>query len=177
MFWSPDRETGSVEDMGPSADGPVDFMTLDEIKALIDVMRASDLVEMEVSKDGWTLRMTRGPGSAASAPSLQSDTLVSPSVHAGSTTQSCEPLPAFKAPAPTNNVKAPLSGIVYLSPSPDAPPFVAVGQAVPKGSTLCTIEAMKMFNSVAAERDGVVEAILVSSGEEVAAGQPLFRIV
>jgi acetyl-CoA carboxylase biotin carboxyl carrier protein len=163
--------------MGPSADGPVEFMTLDEIKALIDVMRASDLVEMEVSKDGWTLRMTRGPGSSSSAPLLQSDTLVSASVHAGSTTHGCEPLPAFEAPSPTNNVKAPLSGIVYLNPSPDAPPFVVVGQAVAKGTTLCTIEAMKMFNSVAAERDGVVEAILVSSGEEVAAGQPLFRVV
>jgi acetyl-CoA carboxylase biotin carboxyl carrier protein len=152
-------------------------MTLDEIKALIDVMRTSDLLEMEVSKDGWTLRMSRGAGPSTSMSSLQSDTPAPPSAHAGPTSQAREPLPAFEAPARTTNVKAPLSGIVYLSPSPDAPAFVAVGQAVAKGSTLCTIEAMKMFNSVPAERDGVVEAILVSSGEEVAAGQPLFRIV
>ena len=77
----------------------------------------------------------------------------------------------------TNDVKAPLSGIVYLGPSPDAPPFVTVGQAVTAGTMLCTVEAMKMFNPVTAERDGVVEAIFVATGDEVAAGQPLLRIV
>jgi acetyl-CoA carboxylase biotin carboxyl carrier protein len=52
-----------------------------------------------------------------------------------------------------------------------------VGQKVTSGTTLCTVEAMKMFNPVTAERDGVVEAVFVSTGDEVAAGQPLLRIV
>ena len=152
-------------------------MTLDEIKALIDAMSASDLVEVEVSKDGWTLRLTRDTGPVVSAP-LSSEAASTPTVtHSRLESSRREPAASVKSAASTNDVTAPLSGIVYLGPSPDAPPFVAVGQAVKAGTTLCTVEAMKMFNSVTAERDGVVEAVFVSTGDEVAAGQPLLRIV
>jgi len=54
---------------------------------------------------------------------------------------------------------------------------VTVGQAVTTGTTVCTVEAMKMFNPVTAERDGVIEAVFVTTGDEVAAGQSLLRIV
>jgi acetyl-CoA carboxylase biotin carboxyl carrier protein len=74
-------------------------------------------------------------------------------------------------------VRAPLFGIVHLTPSPDAPPFVVAGQAVKTGETLCVIEAMKVFNNICAERDGVVEAVMATSGSEVEAGQLLMRIV
>jgi acetyl-CoA carboxylase biotin carboxyl carrier protein len=151
-------------------------MTLDEIKALIDAMGASDLVEMEVRKDGWTLRLVRHGGSAA---------VPSPTGNArpAQIAAQARPVPVdnlqasvTKIAAFTNDVRAPLSGIVYLGPSPEAPPFVTVGQTVKAGSILCTIEAMKMFNSVTAERDGVIEAILVTTGAEVIAGQSLLRI-
>lgn len=71
---------------------------------------------------------------------------------------------------------APLSGTVFLQPSPGEPPFVQIGQAVKAGQTLCVIEAMKVFNEVAAERDGVVDAFLVASGEDIDAGQRLVRL-
>ncbi|WP_459575412.1 acetyl-CoA carboxylase biotin carboxyl carrier protein [Cupriavidus sp. 8B] len=70
---------------------------------------------------------------------------------------------------------APLFGIVHLRPSPDEPAFVQPGQTVEAGQTVCVIEAMKVFNAVLAERDGMVEAVLVESGNEVDAGQPLIR--
>ena len=152
-------------------------MTLDEIKALIDAMSASDLLEMEVSKDGWTLRLTRDGETLTSASSTHEVRTASPVTHTRARSSSREPRPAAKSAVSTNEVKAPLSGIVYLGPSPDAPPFVTVGQAVTTGTMLCTIEAMKMFNPVTAERDGVIEAIFVTTGDEVAAGQPLLRIV
>ena len=67
-------------------------------------------------------------------------------------------------------------GVVHLTPSPDASPFVVVGQAVKAGETLCVIEAMKVFNNICAERNGVVDAVMATSGSEVEAGQLLMRI-
>ena len=152
-------------------------MTVDEIKALIDAMSASDLVEMEVSKDGWTLRLVRHGGTAAVAATISEARPMRAATQAQPV--SADPLQtsAVKTATSTSDVRAPLSGIVHLGPSPDAPAFVTVGQTVTTGAVLCTVEAMKMFNPVAADRDGVIEAIFVTTGDEVAAGQPLFRIV
>jgi acetyl-CoA carboxylase biotin carboxyl carrier protein len=73
-------------------------------------------------------------------------------------------------------VCAPMFGIVHLTPTPGEPPFVGVGDAVEEGQALCTIEAMKMFNAIESEFKGNVVEILVRPGDEVEAGQPLFRI-
>lgn len=69
-----------------------------------------------------------------------------------------------------------MAGVAHLKPAPDESPFVAVGDSVADGQVLCTIEAMKMFIAVESMHEGVVAEILVESGTEVAAGQPLFRI-
>jgi acetyl-CoA carboxylase biotin carboxyl carrier protein len=68
-----------------------------------------------------------------------------------------------------------LFGVVHLGSAPGEPPFVVAGQAVKAGQTLCVIEAMKVFNEVRAERDATVQAVLVTAGQEVEAGQPLLR--
>jgi len=142
-------------------------MDLPEIKALIDAMAASNLAEMEVTKDGWTLRLVRRV--EAGPPPLRTREVAQPTV--------VDERPDTAARLPDNfTVRAPLAGTVHLSPSPGEPAFVAVGQTVRAGASLCVIEAMKTFNAVIAERDGTVEAVLVTSGEEVDAGQPLLRI-
>ncbi|AOO82682.1 acetyl-CoA carboxylase biotin carboxyl carrier protein [Bosea vaviloviae] len=143
-------------------------MDLHHIKTLIDTMAASDLAEMEVSRDGWTLRLVRR---AWPAPTVRAET----SGRAASPPQASHgtDLP----PSAEALIRAPLSGIVYLGSSPNDPPFVVAGQAVAMGTTLCVIEAMKMFNEVKAERDGLVEAVLVAAGDEVEGGQPLIRLV
>jgi acetyl-CoA carboxylase biotin carboxyl carrier protein len=145
-------------------------MDINHIKSLIDVMAQSDLAEMEVGKDGWTLRLVRrregpelppvsGPKrSAAARPPVQSDLRIPPAKPDGS------------------SISAPLAGTVYLSPSPSEPAFVEIGQAIRAGATVCVIEAMKVFNEVKAERDGIVAAVLVAPGDDVDAGQPLIRI-
>ena len=68
-------------------------------------------------------------------------------------------------------------GTFYRSPSPGSPQFVEVGAAVKVGDVLCLIEAMKMMNQITADKAGVVEAILVDSGQPVEFDQPLFTIV
>jgi len=146
-------------------------MDLAQIKAFIDAMASSDLAELEATKDGWTLRLVRNAGPVPAkvlakvlAKSRDSDALPAAEFRPDEV--------ATAEPA----VCAPLSGIVYLRPSPDQPPFVVPGQVIKAGATVCVVEAMKMFNEVRAEQDGVVSAILVESETLVDAGQPLIRL-
>ena len=137
-------------------------MDAQQIKVFIDAMASSDLAEMEASKDGWSLRLVRG---AARAP----------------TSAQATALPAdadVRGPGAARGASqcANLGGTVFLHPGPGKPPFVEPGQAVRAGQTLCVIEAMKIFNEVQAERDGIVDSFLVESGQEVDAGQPLVRL-
>jgi acetyl-CoA carboxylase biotin carboxyl carrier protein len=140
-------------------------MDPDEIKALIEAFAASDLAEMELTRGDWTLRLVRsGGGTVLARP-------------AGAPAQRPETAPRPIAPAAVETgVRAPLSGIVYLSPTPGAPEFVAVGRRVEAGDVVAVLEAMKVFNEIRAERAGTVEALFVASAEEVEAGQLLLRI-
>ncbi|GJD66173.1 acetyl-CoA carboxylase biotin carboxyl carrier protein [Methylobacterium frigidaeris] len=148
-------------------------MTMDEIKALIDAMAASDLAEMEIAKDGWTLRLARPAGRATGTATEPADP--APEASRSGRHEAGGPAPA-PAPAAANDVRAPLAGLAYLAPSAEAQPFVAVGQAVEAGALLCTVEAMKTFHEVRAARAGMIAAVLVASGDEVEGGQPLFRL-
>lgn len=137
-------------------------MDINDIKALIASMAASDLAEMEVSKDGWTLRLSRH--AAVRQPALASPAPI-------------RVRPAeMPPPAASPDFLAPLSGVVHLHPAPGAAAFVRDGAKIAAGDTLCLIEAMKVFNAVRAERDGIVAAVLVATGSEVEAGQVLMRI-
>jgi acetyl-CoA carboxylase biotin carboxyl carrier protein len=144
-------------------------MDLQQIKTFIDAMAASDLDEMEVSREGWTLRLVRRAVHAAPPARSQAVGFRQPQAAAGAL------LDTEAAACSHSEVRAPLYGVVHLQPSPGEPPFVAAGTAVKAGQTLCVIEAMKVFNEVRAEHDGTVEAVLVKSGEEVEAGKTLLR--
>lgn len=143
-------------------------MDRDLIKALIDALAASDLAELEYRKDGESLRLVKR-GAAAAAPRAPE-----PAVHA--------PVAAPKEAVPeeaasgSDTIDAPLFGIVHLRQEPGGPPLVTEGQAVAAGQVVCLVEAMKVFNQISAARDCVIAAILVESGQEVEAGQPLFRL-
>ena len=146
---------------------PVNAMDPQQIKILIDAMAASDLAEMEYSQDGWTLRLVR------QAPAAPRHAPVGATTRADAARPGATPAPA--EPASAAELHAPLYGVVHLGPSPGERPFVVAGQAVWAGQTLCVIEAMKVFNEVRAERDATVQAVLVTSGQEVEAGQALLR--
>ena len=145
-------------------------MDLDRIKSLIDAMTASDLAEMEFSEGGASLRLVRRPQPAESRPALPA---VGPTAFRPSRPEPAQRVPVSDA---AEGVAAPLFGVVYLQPDPDAPPFVAVGQTITAGTTVCVIEDMKMPHEVRADRAGTVVAIPVSTGQEVEGGQELMRI-
>ena len=152
-------------------------MDLKRIKDLIDLFADTDLGELNFSEDGCQLRLVRhtAPSSARGLPANPAPHIVeSPAprpVHAEAT----EPVTADPKVGFTDLV-APLHGVFHLTPSPDEPPFVSVGDPVKVGQILGTLEAMKMFHSLKSDVEGFVAAILVASGSEVEAGQPLFRI-
>ena len=149
-------------------------MDQQQIKAFIDAMAATDLAEMEFSQDGWTLRLVRRPGGAATTSAVTS--AVTSALSASSLHPAAAPTTDDAGIAPAESLlRAPLYGVVHLAPAPGEPPFVAIGQAVTAGQILCVIEAMKVFNQVRAEFDATVAEILVGSGQEVDATQPLLR--
>lgn len=138
-------------------------MEQQQIKAFIDAMAASDLAEMEVSHDGWTLRLVRHARGAREP--------------AGAVPVAAEAAPATAAhdaaASGAEEVRAPMFGVVHLQEAPGSAPFVQPGDTVEAGQVLCTIEAMKVFNEIRAERGGRVAAVRVASGAEVEAGQVL----
>ena len=73
-------------------------------------------------------------------------------------------------------IDSPMVGIIYVTPKPSSPPFVKKGQKIKKGDTICLIEAMKTFNEIKSDKDGLIKNILVKNGEAVEFSQPLFEI-
>lgn len=145
-------------------------MNQEQIKTLIDALAASDLSELEYSENGSTLRLVK---QAALAAGRKAPAAASPLARGAA--ESVEAVEAADEAALAAECLAPLYGVVHLQPTPGEPPFVQPGQAIAAGQTLCVIEAMKVFNEVRAEAAATVRAVLVRSGQEVEAGQPLFR--
>jgi len=143
-------------------------MKQEQIKTLIDALAASDLAELEFSENGSTLRLVKLAALGA-APVVRRPDAVRRERPEAAARQAAAVAPAG------DECFAPLHGVVHLQPAPGESPFVLQGQAVEAGQMLCVIEAMKMFNEVRADRAGAVRQVLVRSGQEVEAGQPLFR--
>ena len=147
-------------------------MDLKRIKELIDLFAATDLGELSFSEGDCQLRLVRRASALDRRDSSAADTVraaVFPPVEAVAPE-------ALDVEVGAKDVVAPLHGVLHLTPSPDEPPFVKLGDPVRAGQTLGVLEAMKMFHTLKSDHDGVVGAILVASGGEVEAGQSLFRI-
>ncbi|MGQ7320804.1 acetyl-CoA carboxylase biotin carboxyl carrier protein [Streptococcus suis] len=176
-------------------------MNITEIKDLMSQFDQSSLREFSYSNAGETLHFSKNQqATAAPSPIVEASlTPVAPASPAPiQVVETSEPAPVAPAspapiqvvetsePAPVEAssapaaegavVESPLVGVAYLSPAPDKPAFVAVGDTVKKGQTLMIIEAMKVMNEVPADRDGVVTEILVANQDVVEFGQGLVRI-
>jgi acetyl-CoA carboxylase biotin carboxyl carrier protein len=143
-------------------------MDLRKLKKLIDLVQESGIGEIEITEGEEKVRISRqiaaAPG-AMGAPAMQQVTV--PAADAAA--------PAIPEPK-GHALKSPMVGTFYRAPSPGAPSFVEVGQAVVKGQTLCIIEAMKLLNEIESDVSGTVKAILVENGQPVEYGQQLFLI-
>ena len=152
-------------------------MDIQEIEKLIKLLKKTGIAEIEVKEGDKSLRLTQhAPASethhikhVSSAPMHQAP---APHVHLAPT----PPPVAEKSKHTGHHVRSPMVGTLYTSSSPEASPFVSIGQNVRVGETLCIIEAMKMFNEIESDKAGVITAILVSNGDPIEYDQPLFVI-
>ncbi len=153
-------------------------MDLRKLKKLIDLVQESGIAELEITEGEEKVKIVKGGAvsiAPASAATLGLGTAPAPA--------EARPAPAAPAAPPAAEpeagqeghvVKAPMVGTFYRSASPDAKPFVEVGQTIKEGQTICIIEAMKLMNEIEADASGVVKAVLVENGQPVEYGQPLF---
>lgn len=156
-------------------------MTVEQVKDLMREMTACGLTELCWSGEGVELRLAARPAAASAVEQpFSAGTTVraadqpgEPASAAASAETTAEETPPE---APGKPVKSPVVGVFYAAASPEAEPFVQVGQTVKKGDVLCIIEAMKLMNEVVSDVDGVVRQILVSNDEKIEYGQILMVI-
>ena len=158
-------------------------MDLRKIKKLIEMLEESNLSELEIREGEETVRLSRHPTGMpmpAYAPAPMVAAPMPPPVAAtaaGVATAAPAAGEDPEAALPAGQiVRSPMVGTYYAAPSPGAEPFVRIGQAVKKGDTLATIEAMKMFNPIEADAAGTVVAIVCENGQPVEFDQPMFVI-
>jgi acetyl-CoA carboxylase biotin carboxyl carrier protein len=152
------------------------MIDINKLKELVALMAEHDLSEVDIKDEKESISLKRGttqvvqaaPQYAAPAPIAAAAPAAAPAAPA--------PAAAPAAASPLATIDSPMVGTLYLAPNPDSPPFVKPGQQVTPDTTVCLIEAMKVFNEIKAEKTGIVEQVLVKNGEAVEFGQKLFAI-
>lgn len=172
--------TDSGENQGQEAQAD-DVFSVERIRSLVELMKEHDLREVDLRHFRQRIRICRGPQEVAmmAAPAMPAPQFAVPAAAAAPT---AAPAPAATAaPAAVDGphivtIKSPMVGTLYLRPNPKADSFVKVGQSITPESTICIIEAMKVFNEIPAEVRGKVVEILCGNEEPVDFGRPLFKV-
>ena len=151
-------------------------MDLRKLKKLIDLVEASGISELEITEGEEKVKIVKGGGAPA--------VVAAPGPGPAALAPIAPPAPVVSAPpaetpeaAPEGHpVKSPMVGTFYRTPSPDAKPFVEVGQAVKEGQIICIIEAMKLMNEIDSDYEGEIVNVYVENGQPVQYGERLFAI-
>ena len=151
-------------------------MDLRKLKTLIDLVSESNVSELEITEAEGKVRIVKGAIGAPVAMPMAAVPVAAPAPQASAAAPVVADA-AAAAPADTGHVvKSPMVGTFYSASSPEAKPFVQVGSVVKEGETICIIEAMKILNEIEADQSGTVTKILVTNGQAVEYGQPMFII-
>ena len=157
-------------------------MELKDIKAIIDLMKKNSIAEFELERQDFKIRLRRGHSGGVAGPSGEEPALLSYG--------SAAPVMLAAQPVAGNvstvlgsgagtaeiEIKSPMIGTFYRSPSPESSSYVEVGTEVGPESVVCIIEAMKVMNEIKAEVRGVISQALVDNGKPVEFSQPLFKV-
>jgi acetyl-CoA carboxylase biotin carboxyl carrier protein len=156
--------------------GAGDVFDVRKVRRFIELMNEHDLSEIDLRQADQRIRLRRGPEMVTVAGAVQP---MAPTP-AASVKVGGESSPASAAAASEDAnalfIRSPMVGTFYTTASPDSPPFVKVGDQVGPESTVCIVEAMKVFNEIPAECSGKIAAVLVTTGQSVEYNQPLFRV-
>ena len=138
---------------------------MERLLQYVDFMKDNDLTEIDLEQDGQKMRLSRGgavqPVAAAPVPA---------------TVAPVDDAPADDEGDHIVTINSPMVGTFYGSANPDSPAFVKVGDSVGKDTTVCIVEAMKVFNEIPAEVSGKIVAVLVNDQDPVDCGKPLFKV-
>lgn len=156
-------------------------MDLKDIKAIIDLMKKNSISEFELERQDFKIKLKRGSAMSGGddVPTqvyLPAPTAL-PAVSAMSApvVQSAVPVPASPVSSELE-VKSPMIGTFYRSPSPEAGAYVEIGSEVGPDTVVCIIEAMKVMNEIKAEVKGIITQIMVENAKPVEFGQPMFKV-
>lgn len=149
--------------------------SIEKIKALLAMMQENDIVELELEEGEFSVALRKQGAFCGQAAPMPMQMMAAPAAPAA---------PAAAPAAATSSqvdpsllqIKSPIVGTFYSTPSPDNPAFVQTGDAVRKDTVVCIVEAMKIMNEIRAETEGTIEKVLVENGEPVEYGQPLFLV-
>jgi oxaloacetate decarboxylase alpha subunit len=159
-------------------------MNLKEIKEMINLMNENGLTELEIEKEGLRIRLKKGASGEMSIEGLKNQVVFAPAAAPDRSAPASISL-ATQATAAAQNpangkarteIKSPMVGTFYRSPSPESPPFAEINQDIEVGQVICIIEAMKLMNEIKSEIRGRIIDILVDNAEPVEFGQPLLLI-
>ena len=147
-------------------------MDLKDIKAIIDLMKKNSVSEFELEKQDFKIRLKRGGNGTVATTTYEENPVVN----------YIQPVPGAALPAPASpasselEIKSPMIGTFYRSPSPEAAPYIEVGAEVNPDTVVCIIEAMKVMNEIKAEARGVITQVMVENAKPIEFGQPLFKL-
>jgi len=146
-----------------------DIFDVRRVRRLIELMKEHDLSEIDIREGDTRIRLRRGSDPVV--------TVAAP--HVAAAPAASQPAAAEQRRADDAHVaviKSPIVGTFYAAPNPESPAFVKVGDHVGPETTVCIVEAMKVFNQIPAEVSGKIQAMLVENGQPVEFGQPLFKV-
>ena len=156
-------------------------MDLDQIRAILSLVREHELTEFEIEHEGLRLKVRKDPHGAQiitvpapSGPSAAAGAPVAPPL--ASHMSAAGAMAGLEGEIELAVVKSPIVGTFYRSSEPSAPPFVEVGSSVKKGQVLCIIEAMKLMNEIDSEYEGEIVSVYVENGQPVQYSERLFAI-
>ena len=164
------------------------MLDIRKLKELIRLMVENELTEVDLKDEKETVSLRR-EGSQAPVVQMSPAPAAPPAAPAPVAPAAAAPAPAAPAPAAapasepspadTSNLEqitSPMVGTFYSAAKPESPAFANVGDTVTADTTVCIVEAMKIFNEIKAEQSGVIEKVLVSNGDSVEFGQALFLV-
>ncbi len=154
-------------------------MDWSEVRKLVKLVEASEIQELELEKEGTRLRILKPQPKIVEIQQVAAPATVTIPAQPAAPVQAAlaaETVVEKKETAQYHEVKSPMVGTFYRAPSPDADPYVQVGDKVKQGQTLCIVEAMKLMNEIEADATGTVVDILCENEEPVEFGQVMFLI-
>ena len=159
-----------------SGDGSGDVFDVGRVRKLVELMDEHDLAEIVLQQGEQKMKLRRG-GDPVAVTALPAAPLApAPAPPATAPAAPTAPAPASAAVDSGPVITSPMVGTFYDAPNPDASAFVKVGDQVGPETTVCIVEAMKVFNEIPAECSGKIAAVLAQNGDAVEFGQPLFRL-